>query len=368
MQEKRGVGILLYRSSRKAEVLSLVTLGVALSILILSSLALLGCASKPGPWHLYGEYGIHYAQCQEAADDLPSSREVIMALVDAKVDPGIGELENHLRWSLPEIEDGRDDDGNGYVDDRLGWNFSENSPETLCSQGFEPGSSHSVAISSLLFLSGRPDAVGLLCGMDVKILPLVVYDEEDGRVTTTDGAIAEAIDYADAAGCDVCLIPYNFSEETPLARQAMEESNMLFVLSAGNQGSRGLNISKVRTYPASYGLPNCIVVGNSNKRGRLSKRSNYGTSLVDLAAPGTDLAAFVSAEDLGEVSGTSYSAALVAGTAAALMSKSEGMSAFECKNLIISSALSAPALSGKTKGGGLLLDAGKAMEMLKEGM
>ena len=84
---------------------------------------------------------------------------------------------------------------------------------------------------------------------------------------------------------------------------------MLFVCSAGNQGSN------IETYPAAFELGNVISVGATDLSGAVAdfcnKRQNY-----DLYAPGVNVLTTAPYNSYSRVSGTSFSAAYISGIAA----------------------------------------------------
>src|SRR5688572_22586191 len=70
--------------------------------------------------------------------------EVIVAVVDSGVSLDHPEFTGKL-WSKPgELPNGVDDDGNGYVDDRNGWDFFDNDSVPLDENG------HGTLVASLI--------------------------------------------------------------------------------------------------------------------------------------------------------------------------------------------------------------------------
>ena len=110
---------------------------------------------------------------------------------------------------------------------------------------------------------------------------------EDGKGTPE--SVIEAVRYAQANGAQICNLSFGSSQSTPEFESAIRDSNMLFVVAAGNgnQYEIGYDIDKYPVYPASLPFDNVITVGNLMFNGRLDESSNYGCASVDLAAPGT---------------------------------------------------------------------------------
>ena len=70
------------------------------------------------------------------------------------------------------------------------------------------------------------------------------------------------------------------------AIQQTDASGELFVAAAGNDFT---NTDVEPFFPASYDVPNMLVVGASDQFDRKAWFSNYGTRTVDLSAPGTNV-------------------------------------------------------------------------------
>ena len=138
-----------------------------------------------------------------------------------------------------------------------------------------------------------------------KILPLKVIENNVGYVST----VIEAIEYAKTLGADIINCSWGTNEFNLALKDAIKNSNMLFVCSAGNQGSN------VETYPAAFELSNVISVGSTDLSGAVAdfcnKRQNY-----DLYAPGVNVLTTAPDNSYSRVSGTSFSAAYISGIAA----------------------------------------------------
>ena len=88
---------------------------------------------------------------------------------------------------------------------------------------------------------------------------------------------------------------------------------MICVASAGNDGEQNPSI-----FPAGY-LSEVIGVASTNNQDIRSTFSNYGSGLVDVAAPGEGDVTLYPGNNYAEGWGTSFSAPLVAGGAALLV-------------------------------------------------
>ncbi len=135
------------------------------------------------------------------------------------------------------------------------------------------------------------------------------------------------------------------SEWEAFAAAAENHPDMLFVLSAGNDGR---DIDARPVYPAALGLDNAIVVTSALANGELARGSNWGEESVDLMVPAERLR--VTDFDGSEVpaSSSSYAAIRVSALAARLLAEHPDWGASELKDAIFVRVL--PSFSGERSG------------------
>ncbi|MBU2566728.1 S8 family serine peptidase, partial [Patescibacteria group bacterium] len=136
---------------------------------------------------------IHAPQAWDVATS--SERQVVVALIDGGIDDSHPDLKGIL-WEDPdEPIDGKDNDGDGYVDDVHGWNFvleSEDIRPIARKYGNEAWE-HGTIVASLIGARGNDDIGIAGLAWNVKIMPLVILDS-DGLGGTDN--LVKAIDYA----------------------------------------------------------------------------------------------------------------------------------------------------------------------------
>lgn len=287
-------------------------------------------------------------------------QEVIVAVIDGGIEISNIAIANNIWINHKEIPDnGIDDDNNGFVDDVNGWNFVKNSGEVNSYIDDKSELNHGTKIAGIMCADPEKcEVAGVVSGNWIKIMPLSVIegfyaDGESYSFGDVDDLI-KAINYAETMGADICNISLNSSVDHEKLRKMIEESNMLFVVSAGNGSGLSKNIDMNPSYPASYDLPNLITVANVKSNGRLNSKSNYGVKSVDVAAPGTDIYNLDVQDGYAYGTGTSYSAPIVAAEAAAIYSVNKDMIAGKCKQIICDSADDFRALRKKVSGGSII--------------
>ena len=171
------------------------------------------------------------------------------------------------------------------------------------------GNGHGTAMASIV-AAGVDNGAGIAgVGLDaVSVLPVKVLGA-DG--TGQDSDIVEGVVYAADHGADVILMSFSNPGRSYALQAAVDyawSKGAVIVAATGNDGS------SADTFPA--GLAKVVGVSATNRSDELWTGSNYGADTF-LAAPGVDIAT-----GNGSVTGTSASAAVVAGSAALLAADS----------------------------------------------
>lgn len=150
-----------------------------------------------------------------------------------------------------------------------------------------------------------------------KLLPLKAFSA-DG--TGYESNVIRAIYYATSNNSKVISMSFSFatsSTEMVNAINAANSKGIICVASAGNDGK------KIKVYPAS--IPTVMGIASTSNRDIQSTFSNFGSQVVWVAAPGEEVMSTYPGATYATSSGTSFSAPLVAGTAALLVNVSSNV-------------------------------------------
>lgn len=228
-------------------------------------------------WNVAGVPGADI-EAPAAWDRQAGDASVTVAVVDSGVAYDHPDLADNIWMNPGETTNGVDDDGNGYVDDVRGWDFvqGDNDPQDL--------SSHGTHVAGTVGAVGN-NGVGVAgVAWDVSVMPVRVLGG-DGTGTTAD--VVAGIDYAVAEGADVVNMSLGDPEFDQMLSDAIASApDTLFVVAAGNDG---VNNEALPTYPCDLTSANLICVAATDNRDRLADFSNYGSTSVDLAAPGVGI-------------------------------------------------------------------------------
>ncbi len=243
-------------------------------------------------------------------DDIHPQKEVIVGVIDSGIDFASAELKGALYVNSGEIvENGIDDDGNGYIDDINGWNFYDdtNVIYTDFTSDF-----HGTSIASVI--AGK-QSNNVMFGVfpEVKILPLKCFRGTKGDISN----VILAIEYGYQLGVRI----FNCSWDTTIYDEELysvmkKYSDAVFVCSAGKMPA---DLNENPVYPASFQLSNIICVGGIDSCGTTYKYSGYG-SVVDIYAPSESIYCVMPEQTYIYSEGTSLGTALVTGTIALLTS------------------------------------------------
>jgi hypothetical protein len=240
------------------------------------------------------------------------SPDVVVAVIDTGVDTAHPDLAPNIWVNGGEDcagcrTNGADDDGNGYVDDWRGWDFANGDNDPTDDNG------HGTHVAGTVAATGNNGLGVAGVTWSSRIMPLKFLGA-DGSGTTADAI--SAILYARGKGVPILNNSWGGGEVSEALRDAIEQtdaSGELFVAAAGNDFT---NTDFEPFYPASYDVPNVLVVGASDQFDRKAWFSNYGTRTVDLSAPGTNVYSTWTGATYRFADGTSMATPQVAGAAA----------------------------------------------------
>lgn len=273
------------------------------------------------------------------------SQSAVVAVVDSGVDFTHPDLRGNQWSNAREKENGKDDDYNGYVNDLNGWDWVADSGVVHDENG------HGTAVAGVIAAQGN-NGEGISGVMwSASLMSLRVLDAGG---TGDVAAAVEAIDYAAAAGAQVINCSWGTDAESVALKDAIERAGrrgVVVVTSAGN-GSRDLDTQPY--YPSSFDLPNLISVASSDQFDNLAQFSNWGATRVTVAAPGTDILTTKAGGGYRLVSGTSFSAPLVAGVVGLVRMQYPQLSAAAAKRAVVDGARRAVTLAGKVVVGGVV--------------
>jgi len=251
------------------------------------------------------------------------------------------------------LSNGIDGDGNGHVDDFLGWNFVSNNNNVL-----EISSdNHGTLIASIIgaeknnseYMAGLAPNIKIMA-LKVGTGPGIAYDN-----------LAKGVEYAVNNGADIISISTSTVNQSSMnallpSLEYAFEAGVVIVSSAGNTDN------STPRYPAAWNLTNSntFVLGTgavmiNGQRYTSPVTPGLGSSYgpwVDIAAPGFNVIAITNNGSLAYTHGTSNAVPFVAAAAALLKSEYPCLTNVDISNFLL--AGSSPLETDEPLGAGML--------------
>ena len=267
-----------------------------------------------------------------------SRKNVVVAVIDSGLDMTHVDGPRYF-WTNPgEIPGNKiDDDGNGYIDDIHGWNFvSENN-------NLRDDNGHGTFVTGIIAAktNNGEGIAGINPGAQIMVLKAADRDGESQSLS-----IYRAIRYAADNGAMVINISLGKKGVSRLEQLGVNYAHArgcVVVVAAGNQGN------PIEECGPS-GLRRAFSIAAIDMNGKRRVNSNYGAN-VALAAPGESIYSLTSkfGKRDGQItpllptkyhrlSGTSFSAPFVAGTASLLLAKNPRLTNKEIEDIMLETA------------------------------
>ena len=279
-------------------------------------------------WALY-RCGIQqsWEWLQENGKHPGGDASIVVTVIDTGVDFTHGDLRDNMWVNEKETAgDGRDNDGNGYVDDYYGVDIVAGRGNGMDDHGH--GTHVAGVIAAVNNLQGTVGVAFNTKIMSVKAGMSSGYFTQD--------AIAKAILYAYENGADVINMSFGGTASSIAVQDALTKAytRCVLVASAGNEGAPNEGLFAVPNYPAAY--PYVLGVMSVDKNGVESAFSNYDVAAFngveyEVYAPGEDIVSTIPGDRYATWSGTSMAAPLVSGMAALLRSYYTDLSMYPTK-------------------------------------
>lgn len=250
----------------------------------------------PNDTHYTNQWYLRRIKAPEAWSFKSSSPAVVIAIIDSGVQIQHPDIQPNLWSNAGEIENNRkDDDGNGLVDDRYGWDFVNNVPDPSpkFKKGFtEAGVLHGTIVAGIAAASGNNNEGVTGISWKSKIMSLKALDDTGNGDTAS---VAKAIDYAVAKGANIInlsFVGFSYSRTLKEAIERAVNADVIVVAPAGNEESagHGVNLNSKPIYPACYkdDKKKSLVVGVAATDAIDQKAffSGYGNDCISLSAPG----------------------------------------------------------------------------------
>ena len=316
-------------------------------------------------WGMYGDttdpanqFGSQAGEAWAAGNI--GSASVAVGVIDEGIDFNHPDLAANI-WTNPVEATGQpgvDDDGNGYVDDLHGWDFSQNNNSIYDGAPGNDTDAHGTHVSGTIggFGGNTQGVAGV--NWNVTLISAKFLGPNGGTLANAIKAIDYITDLKTRHGLNIVATNNSwggggFSQALLDAIVRGANAGILFIAAAGNGNNAGIGINNDSTpqYPSSYnttagaGYDAVISVASITSTGAKSSFSNYGKTSVDLGAPGSGVWSTTPNNTYSSYSGTSMATPHVTGAVAMYASLNPTATALTIKTAILNSAIATPTSS-----------------------
>lgn len=235
---------------------------------------------------------------------------IVIGILDTGYRLTHDEIKNKIKYNYDDPIDGIDNDGDGFIDNFVGWDFGDHDNNT---HDDSPYRGHGVTVAGVA-IGEADNGVGIAgVGFNAKFMPIKVFP------STPNGSFGgyEAIKYAADKGCSILNLSWGgegFSQyEQDIIDYAVLERDVVIVAAGGNTNAM------INIYPAAYN--HVLSVGGTNNTDAKTNGHTWNYH-IDLTAPSAGIysASMSGDRSYRSDSGTSLASPQVAGAAALLRS------------------------------------------------
>lgn len=268
------------------------------------------------------QYYLNIIRAYDAWDITQGSTSIVIGVIDSGGDMDHPDLQNNIFVDPADPTDGIDNDGDGYIDNNRGWDFSGADASLIGTPGYIGDNDPSIPKGNRFrhgtMVAGcasatTNDAVGISgIGYNSKLLFTKHYaDNQPDNSTSYSSDLYEGVLYAATHGAKIINCSWGRTNYSVIAQALINhvvlDLGCLVVAAAGNSNN------ELALYPAAY--ENVLAVASSDENDIRSTFSNFGR-YVDITAPGTNIYTTNYDNAYRVDSGTSLAAPIVSGAAA----------------------------------------------------
>lgn len=249
--------------------------------------------------------------------------QIVVAVVDGGCQLTHTDLAANIWQNAAEVAGvtGVDDDGNGYIDDKNGW-------DAYADDGTIPSDQHGTHVSGTVGAIGNNSSMVAGINWSVKIMEVAASSGTTSIISIGYGYVLDQKTLwwtsGGTQGANVVSTNSSFGVDLadcesgtyPVWNDLYTSMGEVGVLSAGATANANYNIDVQGDVPTSCSSPYLITVTNTTSTDTKNAGAAYGLTTIDLGAPGTSIISTVPTNSTASLTGTSMATPHVAGAVA----------------------------------------------------
>jgi subtilisin family serine protease len=253
---------------------------------------------------------------------------------------------------------GIDDDGNGFQDDVIGYDFVDQSVANFGDWSLPDAipfdeARHGTSVGGVMVAAQNNNEGISGLSPSAKVMTLRAFDG-GGNAESDD--IARSIIYGVLNGADVLNFSWGERYDSQILLDAIRFAHSVGVVMVGSSGNNNWTREH---YPSDY--PEVISVGGSDEDGLKYGKGNYG-SFVDISAPGQNILTTQAHGEYISQGGTSLASPLVSAACALILAQNKNLSPEQIRLILQKNAFDAGDFGFDTEFGAGILDVAKSVE------
>lgn len=247
---------------------------------------------------------------------------IVVAITDSGFNPQHNDILPNLWFNRGEIpDDGIDNDLNGYIDDDQGWNFNEGS-------NLHPPNNHGHRVAGIIGARANNGFGTSGINWEVKMM-LLTSTRISGLIEAYDYMIEQRQRYNESNGTEGAFVVATnlslglsriFCEEQPVWGSMYDQLGAVGILAGVAAANEGYDVEEFGDMPPTCTSDYILAVTNTTRGDEKYEAAAYGSTSVDLGAPGEGTITIDLYEERSVFSGNSAATPHVTGAIALLYS------------------------------------------------